>query len=362
MMQTVCENCFQDKELKAIVRLDGTVGTCDLCRSKDVHVCRISGETGQTLKEAIGGLLDVYVRCFPGDKSIPCLCHARALESLLVEETGVFNLTAAKVRRLLQAMFRDEKLFATKYVSRVEIARASHDSRIWILPDGEWERFENDIKFVSRFNFTSRFKRETFKNAAIRCVRRLERGTTYFRARKFLDGALYTRRGMFPPPKEKCISGRLNPSGIRLLYLADSIDTALSEMRPKVREKFCVAQFALKRNLSVLDLSQIALMSPFAEHMDPLFYVANRPTLLKIAQEFRRVVDGSNNDLDYLITQYVCDVSRQCGWAGILYDSTLHDGGRNLALFDVRDAKMIPGSVSLYDIEPSPCSYRKVEP
>lgn len=361
-MRTICENCFRDKELKEIIRLGGKCGTCDLCQCQGSRVCDISSEAGQTLKDAIAGLLDVYIRCLPGDKSIPCQCHAKPLELLLIEETGVFNLEADQVKHLLQALFPKEKLFSTNYISRVEVARTSHDQRVWILPDGDWARFENDIKFESRFNFASRFNEETFKDAAVRCVRRLGRGMTFFRARKSSEGVVYTRGGMFPPPKEKCISGRLNPSGIRLLYLADSIDTALSEMRPKVKEKFCVAQFALKRNLSVLDLSQIASMSPFAEHMDPLFYVANRPTLLKIAQEFRRVVDGSNNDLDYLITQYVCDVARQCGWAGILYDSTLHDGGRNLALFDVRDAKMIPGSVSLYDIEPSPCSYRKVEP
>ncbi|NLK52763.1 MAG: RES domain-containing protein [Syntrophomonadaceae bacterium] len=39
------------------------------------------------------------------------------------------------------------------------------------------------------------------------------------------------------PPKEKCSAGRLNPKGVPYLYLADSIDTVISELRPSTGSK-----------------------------------------------------------------------------------------------------------------------------
>ena len=357
-----CEQCFKDKELKAIVGRGKKRGTCDICGRTHVVVCALNSAESDGIRDNIASLLDSYIRCHPEDKSISaCNCGRQALDELLASETDVFNLDSPQIKRLLMALFPREKLFATDYVSRVALAKERHDTKEWILPDGDWSRFENSIKFESRFHFALRFNDDNFKIAAARCVTRLRRSASFYRARKSPDGLVFTRGGMFPPPKEKCVSGRLNPSGIQILYLADSPDTATAEMRLKVKEKFCIAQFALKRDLNVLDLTRIDVMSPFAEHMDPFFYLANRATLKNIANEFRRVVDGSNNDLDYLITQYVCDVIKRCGWAGVIYDSTLHPGGRNLALFNIDDAKMIPHSPALYEIECSDYKYRKCD-
>ncbi len=352
-----CERCFRDSELQAIVRRGTKIGRCDTCKNVGVHVCDIDDERGELIKENIANLLDSYLPC-NDVKVMGCYCEHEALplEEILLRDTEVFDIDHMKLRCLISAMFSNERYLATRYVSKVDIARERHDNLGWILPDGDWNWFEESIKYKSRFCFKNRFNIENFKRAVIRCVKDLPRMSIYVRARKWNGGRLYHKNEMYPPPCEQCVSGRLNPSGIRLLYLADTIDTALAEMRPKVKEKFCVASFLLKKPVKVLDLTQISSMSPFSNSIDPLFYLSNIRILKKIDEEFRKVVDGTNNDLDYLITQYICDVIKECGWQGVLYGSTLHPSGMNLALFDSDNTKIAPGSIALYEISQS--SYR----
>ena len=352
-----CEKCFRDSELRAIVRRGTRIGRCDICKNVGVHVCYSGDARWELIEENIANLLDSYLPYHDVKRQKCCReLEALPLEEILLRDTEMFALDRMKLHRLIWAMFSNERYLVSSYVSRVDIARERHDALGWILPDGDWNRFEESIKFKSRFCFKNRFNIENFRRAVIRCVKELPRMSIYFRARKWNGGRLYRKKEMGPPPCEQCVSGRLNPSGIRLLYLADTIDTALAEMRPKVKERFCVASFLLKKSVKVLDLIQISAMSPFSNSIDPLFYLSNIRILKKIDEEFRRVVDGANNDLDYLITQYICDVIKECGWQGVLYGSTLHPSGMNLALFDSDNARIAPGSIALYEISQS--SYR----
>lgn len=357
-----CERCFRDSELRAIVRRGTRIGRCDICKNVRVHVCDISDARGELIKENIANLLDSYLPCLDvKGKGYRCEHEALPLEDVLLRDTEVFDLDRVKLRRLIWAMFSNDRYLASSYVSKVDIAREQHDALGWILPDGDWNRFEESIKFKSRFCFKNRFNIENFRRAVIRCVKELPRMSIYYRARKWHGGKLYRKNEMCPPPCEQCVSGRLNPSGIRLLYLADTIDTALAEMRPKVKERFCVASFLLRKPVKVLDLTQISAMSPFSNAIDPLFYLSNIRILKKIDEEFRKVVDGANNDLDYLITQYICDVIKECGWQGVLYGSTLHPSGMNLALFDSDNARIAPGSIALYEISQSSYRHKRVQ-
>lgn len=346
---TCCEECFNDLELKALIGgCASVVSTCDICGTKGVKTCDLSSHQGERIKSSINDLIDCYVP-YNEKSHRACEKEAKTLPELLLEETVVFNLDLVQLRNLLSQLMPPD-MMSVRYVSTVSLRKAENKLGACILPNGNWDNFVNSLKYESRFDFKLRFDVGVFRQAVIRCVREIDKGTRFCRSRKTEGSTIFTRCGMFPPPRERCVSGRLNPSGIRFLYLADKVETALAEVRPKVMERFCVAEFALKRKVRVLDLREVAKLSPFSGAVGPDFYLKNIKILRNIDKEFRRVTDGFNNDLEYLITQYVCDVIRQCGWAGVIYESTLNPNGENLALFDPSLAKMIPRSVNLYEI------------
>ena len=58
------------------------------------------------------------------------------------------------------------------------------------------------------------------------------------------------------PVAEYAREGRANSSGIPVLYLASTEQTAISEVRPWVESEMSVAQFRVTRELNAIDLTQ----------------------------------------------------------------------------------------------------------
>lgn len=344
-----CEKCFKDEELLAILKTNGSIGTCEVCGAVRVLTC-----DSDLVLDEIASLMDCYVPYDPKNPvHLACKGREGALPDLFLRDTNIFALSASQLSRLIERWSRDEVGFAKAFISQVDLLIQQGSLKDCILPNADWLAFEESIKYKSRFNFTPGFDEKVLRRAIGRCGCTLERGQLFSRARKTTGGKCYGRKDMFPPPREKCVSGRFNPSGIRVLYLANDEQTAIAEMRPKVKDRFCVAKFALKKKVKILDLRKICTISPFGSEDSQLFYLTNYGILKRIEAEFSRVVDGMNNDLDYLISQYICDVIRRCGWKGVLYHSTLNKGGENLALFSSEDAKMRAGTVKIYEVQSS---------
>jgi RES domain len=57
------------------------------------------------------------------------------------------------------------------------------------------------------------------------------------------------------PRQNRSTEGRANPSGVSVLYLANTEQTAISEVRPWIGDELSVAQFRISRDLRAIDLS-----------------------------------------------------------------------------------------------------------
>ena len=57
------------------------------------------------------------------------------------------------------------------------------------------------------------------------------------------------------PPKENTKSMRANPEGIRYLYAAEEVKTAIAEMRPQLTQNFSVAMIKSKKDLRLFDFT-----------------------------------------------------------------------------------------------------------
>lgn len=93
----------------------------------------------------------------------------------------------------------------------------------------------------------------------------------------------------------------------------------------------------LERLSAQVDDNQI---SPFIEGLDCLEYAINKEHLNKINDEMGKIMRRSDSALDYVPTQYITDFVKSiihdgvAEYAGIEYESVMHSGGYNLALFD----------------------------
>ncbi|MEI3090708.1 MAG: RES family NAD+ phosphorylase [Oscillospiraceae bacterium] len=147
-----------------------------------------------------------------------------------------------------------------------------------------------------------------------------------------------------PPPPWVATSGRMNATGINVLYLTLDPNTALCETRTSGRDYATIASFRVTESIRVLDLTKIKKMS-----IPSIFDEDNRHNrspvmfLQKFAENISQPRSNKNIDIEYVPTQIVTEffryvkTSRSNGYAGILYESTQNPGGECLALFLTRD-------------------------
>ena len=149
---------------------------------------------------------------------------------------------------------------------------------------------------------------------------------------------------MVPDRKHVRLGGRANPSGVAYLYMADTKETAIAEVRPWVGAWVTVARFKARRELKILDLESA---NPWDEVEAGEFKLQDDPppehvaavVWLRINEAFSRPVAPSDTDLDYVPTQYIAEFVRELGFDGLLYKSAL-DGGSCVMLFNPADGTL----------------------
>jgi hypothetical protein len=133
--------------------------------------------------------------------------------------------------------------------------------------------------------------------------------------------------------------GRANPKGIPCLYLATHQDTAIAEVRPWIGSYVSIGQFALKRDVRVLncvtDDHRIMIYSREPEPEE-----RERAVWQDIDRAFSQPVTSGDDTADYAPTQIIAEFLRANGLDGIAYGSSLGPG-HNVALFDMEVAALV---------------------
>lgn len=132
------------------------------------------------------------------------------------------------------------------------------------------------------------------------------------------------------PPPHLAGHGRLNPHGISYLYLASDELTAVSEVRPWKNAELTLAQF---RTTKVLRLANFTAQSQFAQPC-PAGMEGADCTWRELITWLFSVPFDPRDDTAYVPTQYIAERIKASLFDGLAYDSALHDGGYNVALFD----------------------------
>jgi len=194
----------------------------------------------------------------------------------------------------------------------------------------------------------------------------IPKGSLYYRAQHgTLVQAVHDEHGFEIGEEETCYlpermiplpyaarQGRANPAGIPVLYLGNSEETAISEVRPWVGAGISVAQFQVEQDLSVIDLrpghGQFSLghltFAKLEGDEEPTAEDKLKSVWIEVDNAFSTPVTSADDAADYVPTQILAELFRRAGYDGIVYRSQFGKEGYSLALFDLEKAKPVSGA------------------
>lgn len=206
----------------------------------------------------------------------------------------------------------------------------------------EWLNFEKGIKTQARF----------FNSAGQSILRTIFQGleelrtqegqsvivpvgpnniiTTLDRARVFqsrskLEEALkYPDREIGPPPSPAAAAGRMNARGISVFYGAKNKKAAVAEVRPPVGSWVVTGRFEIIRQLRLLDVAALELITEKGSIFDPgyLRRLERAKFFAILGARITRPVLPDDEPFEYLATQAIADfLSTEMHLDGLIYDS-----------------------------------------
>ena len=138
--------------------------------------------------------------------------------------------------------------------------------------------------------------------------------------------------------------GRVNARGIPVLYLANSKDAAMAEVRPWVGSYISLALFKTMRDQTVIDCSKDKRIFPnwLLTRTAPELSAERKEEIAwgEINHALSRPVTPDDPSTEYVPTQILAETFRAHGYDGIAYRSLLGTG-HNIALFDCGAAELV---------------------
>lgn len=157
------------------------------------------------------------------------------------------------------------------------------------------------------------------------------------------------------PSAKYAVDGRINPKGVPVLYVATSVETAISEIRPWIDDIVSVVTAKLKRNCSLVDLSkrydqyqhrlfQRSVARMRGEALTP--NEINESVWSAIDHAFSQPVSRNDSAVEYAPTQILASIIREKGFDGVAYKSLFGgERGYNVAIFDTENVEIVYGQV-----------------
>lgn len=325
-----CIECFNDSEIRKIIHIYGAKGNCDFCSAKNVDVYDISNFPNM-ISDKIVSLIQIYSRSQRPD--------ARYLKEALRDDWDIFSGGTEGIQTLIMALCPlDSNMDVDLGILDQKVAIEELYDNEYIHEQGvvcglSWSEFSDSIKHINRF-FNNKFNTDVFSSCLTMVKKMYGEGTSFFRARISPDRKGFRQEEMFSPPIGKRTAGRVNPEGMRVLYLSKDNKTVLNETRVASYDYVTIGEFKNKKSLKIANISGISRISPFLYNDNFQRYALNRNVFQEMAYEIAKPIRRNDSPLEYLPTQYIAEFVKSEGFDGVEYESTLNPGGINLALFD----------------------------
>ncbi|MCB2156810.1 RES domain-containing protein [bacterium] len=253
----------------------------------------------------------------------------RPILELLMDDWALFpQLPPDRATALLTEVLDDQAIGVDTYIPRDSFSSNKIEA---------WEELKVELKHRNRFFPASRMDHDRLRNLLdFLILQDSHPSRTWFRARLQAGTAAYSESEMGAPPEDTASHGRANPAGIPYLYLASEPETALSEIRPHVGDLATVANVALRKRLKIVDLRHPRkTVSPLSvtDESEVAQLRVDIGFLEKLGEELSRPVLPNVAAIDYIPTQYLCELIKTFHFDGVMYASSVGEGD-NLALFE----------------------------
>jgi len=315
-----CSGCFSDNFLQnRIAAVSNKKGKCFFCKANNCMLIKPAD-----LYDRFEPLLGLYEK---DSKGI-------AVNQLIQRDWNVFTFSKnATQADLLKAISGNPNLNRVKYKPKYLKDRENVE---------QWENFREELKHKNRFfptNAPDKGHLEPFGKHLGVILHPGPGAQKFYRARINSTDKPYPLSKMRKPPEKLTPNGRANPNGIPYLYLASTVGTAISELRGHKGEMVTVAKFQLKNKLDLVDLRDpINTISPFElndEYEIELLY-KNMPFLTLLGNELSQPVIPREANLEYLPSQYLCELLKHLGYHGIIFKSSISEGNNYVIFNDNR--------------------------
>lgn len=338
----ICSNCFRDSEIVSIINRTTRIGDCPICGAHKVKLYNSSAES--TLNGFFDNLLAVYtpIKDLPSDYPKE---DTDTLGRILAKDWEIFsdigeNEIINIVRELSPTVVEDIPELFTSPVGILEKYNIEYLKEHSILRTQKWDDFVEVIKHKNRFH-TNLINTKLLEQYCLHINKAIDDpNQRFYRGRISRTPRGFKKKEMGAPPANLATDGRANSAGISRLYLTYDKETTLHEIRAAEFDFISIATFKATEPIRVVDLKQIAAISPFAPDVDCTSLAINREHLQKINYEMGRTMRRNDSPLDYLPTQYICDfimsIEDENGnpvFDGIEYQSAMRASGANIAVF-----------------------------
>jgi hypothetical protein len=313
----VCVQCFNDLELRRFIATNShEAGKCDYC---DI------GIDSELLD--ISELLDFFaefIGIFKSDPNgIPLVQMIQNDWALFSGEATGYNILSDIILALNSSITNPQE--TVSYIEDV-IECISY-----------WETLKDEIKWRKRF-LTNIDKLEELQwHHYLSQTLQLSTSEPLFRTRLHYlsDQKEIDTKEMGCPDKSQTSAGRANPQGIPYLYLSKNIETTLYEVRATFLDEVSVGTFHVKENSTVI-LVDFSESSGAFSKVDEIVEYTKRMLLKRlISDDLSKPIRRYDSELEYIPTQFICEFIRYItGADGILFNSSLYNGGKNIVLFE----------------------------
>jgi len=328
-----CANCFNDEYLSLKINCpEANIDNCDYCGCQNVPLIKPKG-----LMDEFDFLLSIYTETNAHE--------GKCIVDCISEDWDIFKgRERLSSVQLLGEVLGDPALGA-KYFSPASLTH--------ITPIEKWKNFCNELKSTHRF-FPDNHPDNEYLPILFRSLKEEISGLV-FRARIQKGDSKYKKPEMGMPPADCVKGGRANPVGIPYFYAASDEKTAIAETRPHPGNSVSICKFKITEPLQVLNLiSPRVDISPFRiaynqgdeDYLLKLRYDVE--FLCHLGSELSKPIVPDDAELEYLPTQYLCELIKKSEFDGVKFKSSVGDGV-NYTLFEQSKVKAM--SVASYYVK-----------
>lgn len=209
---------------------------------------------------------------------------------------------------------------------------------------GLWQKIKDCLQHQTHYftNLGSLYPEDPLLEKYIVTDELIAKGREFYRGRVLPDKkGYYYKKDMGCPPPEKVSAGRANPIGIPYLYLCSEKETTYYEVRARFMDRISIGKFRTTRDLNIVNFANKVSLYLSSHSGDMIEFMKKTLLLNAISKDMSKPLTRYDTELEYVPTQYICELCKLHGADGICFESSLKNGGLNYVLFKENDAECI---------------------